>query len=67
MKNWFSKLLAETTPQGRNAFRVIVIVILGALRVRRRHRHRLCGREDRYMADLHTHSSNVGDLHHSHI
>jgi putative methionine-R-sulfoxide reductase with GAF domain len=31
MKNWLSKFLAETTPQGRNAFRVVVIVILGGL------------------------------------
>src|SRR6185503_2413207 len=27
MKNWFSKLLAETTQEGRNAFRVAVVMI----------------------------------------
>jgi|RhiMetdeSRZDD1v2_1073273.scaffolds.fasta_scaffold11643_4 putative methionine-R-sulfoxide reductase with GAF domain len=31
MKNWFSKFLGETTPEGRVAFRVALVIIAGAL------------------------------------
>ena len=31
MKNWFSKLLAETTEEGRNAFRVALIMIVAVV------------------------------------
>lgn len=31
MKNWLSKFLAQTTPQGRNAFRIAIVALLAVL------------------------------------